>query len=392
MLFDYVSKEEITKIILDLVSIESHKNYPGAETPLAEHIKGLFAKEGIPAEMDEVLPGRNNVYAFLGEKSKTPELMFNGHTDTVPGDTMDYPAFSPFVKSGLLYGRGACDMKGGLAGYIAAFIAAKRAGLSFRKTVMFAGVIDEEEASQGTEHLIKSGFRPAKVVIGEPTSVKLCTAHKGFEWIELTMIGRSCHGSRPKMGKNAIYAAAYFCELVQTELEPRLDAHPDARLGAGTICVGAISGGSNPNIVPDRCTMRLDRRFLAHESLERVYGEIEALARRAADKYGCQYEWRPFTEGRASMINMPFAISEEDPFVKETLRAMEAVLGTPQSAEAWPSGWTDAGLMSHYTPAKCLLLGPGSVANAHANSEFCPLNEIYTCAEIYYKLIETLCT
>ena len=391
VIFDYISKEEITEIISKLISIESHKDWAYFETTVAEHIKETLEKEGISCEIEEVLSGRPNVYAYLGEKTKSPELMFNGHTDTIPGFSMDYPAYDPFIKDGVIYGRGACDMKGGIAGFMAAFIAAKRAGLQFKKTAMFAGVIGEEECSQGTEHLIKTDVRPNLVVVGEPTEVKLCTAHKGFEWVEVTMIGRSCHGSKPKAGKNAIYAAAYFCELVQTELEPMLDANPDPLLGPGTICVGVIEGGHDPNIVPDRCTMRMDRRFMAWESLEKVYGEIEALAKKAAEKYDCEYKWRPFEEGRASMINMPHALSPDDPFVVESLKTMEEVLGTPQTADIWPAGWTDAGLLSNYTPAKCFILGPGDVSCAHANYEYCPLEEVYQCSEIYFKLIEKFC-
>ena len=391
--FDYISKDEITALITDLISIESHKDQPLFESAVAEYIQNRFKKEEIETELEQTCPGfpRPNVYAYLGGKSKSPELMLNGHIDTVPGFNMDYPAYTPFIRDGKIYGRGSADMKGGITGFMAAFIAAKRAGLVFRKSAMFAGVTGEEECSQGTEHLIKTGYEPVKVVISEPTEMSLCTAHKGFEWVEVTMIGRSCHGSKPWAGKNAIYAAARLCDLIQKELIPELESHPDPLLGPGTVCVGVVNGGHDPNIVPDRCTIQLDRRFMVTEPLETVYAQIISLAQRAADEYGCKFEWRPMDHSRPSMIALPHAIDPNDDYVQSTLKILEEVTHKEQEPVVWPCGWTDAGLLSNYTKAKCIVVGPGEVACAHNNDEYCSLEQIYQASELYFKMLQTYC-
>lgn len=390
-LYDVISRQEITGIIKDLIAIESHKNNEYMETRAAQYIRDFLTKEGIDSELDWVKPNRPNVYGYLGERTKEPELMFNGHIDTIPGFHMDYPAFEPFIEENVVYGRGACDMKGGIAGYMAAFAAAKRAGLTIKKPIMFAGVIGEEDCSGGTERLIKQKFRPKYAVIGEPTNLQLCTAHKGFEWMQVTMIGRSCHGSSPKDGKNAIYAAAYFCELVQRELEPLIESRPDPLLGPGSVCVGVIGGGNDPNIVPDRCFVQLDRRWLPTETLESICGEVIGLAEKTAAKYQCNYEFRQLKELRASMVNLPYSLPACDELVQTTLRLAQQVRGEPQQPTVWKRGWTDAGLLSNYAQTKCVVIGPGGVSQAHANNEYCSLDEICQAAEIYYKLIGELC-
>ena len=122
--FDYISKDEITALITDLISIESHKDQPLFESAVAEYIQNRFKKEEIETELEQTCPDfpRPNVYAYLGGKSKSPELMLNGHIDTVPGFNMDYPAYTPFIRDGKIYGRGSADMKGGITGFMAAFI------------------------------------------------------------------------------------------------------------------------------------------------------------------------------------------------------------------------------------------------------------------------------
>lgn len=281
-------------------------------------------------------------------------------------------------------------MKGGIAGELAAMIAVRRRGIPLRKTAMFAGVIGEEECSTGTEHLIKTGILPRYAVVAEPSDLQVCTTHKGFEWMQVTMIGRSCHGSRPKEGKNAIYAAAHFCDLVQQKLEEAIAQKQDNKLGTGTVCVGVVSGGHDPNIVPDRCTLQLDRRWLPDERLADVHAEVATLAESAAEAYGCQYEFRPLEELRASMVNAPYRLSETDVFAVSCKEIVSGVLGRPQEFGTFQA-WTDAGLLSNHSDAKCVILGPGNINQAHANNEFCSLEDIYLAAEMYYQMILEFC-
>ncbi|MBS4538131.1 M20 family metallopeptidase [Clostridium sp. D2Q-11] len=390
MLKDFITKEEVIQITKDLVSIEGHKDIEVKESKVAQYIQELLKKEKIENDVDIIEENRPNVYGKIQGEDDEIELMFNGHLDTIPGFNMDYEAFEPFIKDGKLYGRGSADMKGGIAAMISALIAMKRSNASLKKTVMFAGVIDEEESSKGTERLIKKGIIPKMAVIGEPTELNISIAHKGMEWIEITFKGRSSHGSRPKEGINAIYAASEFNRLVYEEFSEKLENRTFDLLGHGTVNVGVIRGGDDPNIIPDKCSVRIDRRWLPNETLESVHGELEELAKRAVDKIGGKYEIRALREFTASMINTPHSIDRDHRLVKEALESTEKFTGDKKEPVAFPA-WSDAALLSNNGDTEAIILGPGNINQAHANDEFCDTEEIYQAAEIYFDLIEKIC-
>lgn len=387
---NYVKDEEILKIINDLIGIEGHKAIQDRESKVAEYIFQLLNKENIETEIDLIEENRPNVYGFIRGKEEGIQLMFNGHIDTIPGFDMDYAAFKPFIKEGKIYGRGSCDMKAGLAAALASIIALKRSGVKPMKTVMFAGVIGEEERSKGTERLINKGIIPNLVIIGEPTSLKTCVTHKGMEWIELKFVGRSTHGSRPHEGINAIYMASNFCKLIQEELQPKIETNVFDLLGNGTINVGVINGGNDPNIVPDICCIQIDRRWLPNDSLENIYFEIDEIAKRIVSEFGGSYEIRAMREMTASMINAPHSIDVNDPLVKEALISVEKITSIKQFPCAF-TAWSDAGILSNHSEAKCIILGPGNINQAHANDEFCDIKEIIDASHIYLDLIIKFC-
>jgi len=386
----FISKNEIIDIITKLASIESHKNVEQKESKVAAYISNIFKNNDIYVECAEIEKNRPNVTGKIFGKNEFVHLMFNGHIDTVPGFTMKYKPFEPFIKDGIIYGRGTADMKGGLTAMIAAMIAVKRQGLDLEKTVAFTGVIDEEERSKGTEYLIKKNIVSDYVVIGEPTSLRVCTAHKGMEWIEVTFKGEATHGSRPKEGKNAIYMASEFCRMIYSELELIIEKRKHELLGYGSINVGCIKGGNDPNIVPDTCIVQIDRRWLPGETLESIHNEIESYAEKAAEKFKGQYKLKAMREFTASMINAPYSIDPNHELVKKALNIASVVTGKEYPAKDFPA-WSDAGLLSNHTNAKCIILGPGSITQAHANDEFCSIDEILKASEIYYKLIKNLC-
>lgn len=389
-LSDYIGNDEIIKIAKNLVAIEGHKAVDQKESEVAMHIKNILDNEGIESELDEIEENRPNVYGRISGKEKVLELMFNGHIDTVPGFTMDYEPFKPFIKDGKLYGRGSADMKGGIAAMLCAMIAIKRSNKDLSKDLMFAGVIDEEECSKGTEHLIKNKIIPKFAVIGEPTDLNVSIAHKGMEWIEVVFHGRSTHGSRPHEGINAVYAASEFNRLVFSEFMPELAKRKFDLIGNGTINVGIIKGGDDPNIVPDKCTVQIDRRWLPSETLESVYKEIEELAQRAVNTVGGSFEINEMREFTASMINTPHSIDKDHRLVTEALDSVKNITGKSQEAIGFPA-WSDAALLSNNADSKCIILGPGNINQAHANDEFCDIDQIVHATEIYFDLIKKFC-
>ena len=387
---EFISQQEIIDIISKLVSIEGHKDVETRESKVAYYIKDLLEHENILTEIKEIEKNRPNIYGKIKGQDDTIQLMFNGHIDTVPGFTMDYEPFKPYIKDGKIYGRGSADMKGGITAMLAALLAVKREGIKLNKTVMFAGVIGEEERSKGTEQLIKDKIIPRNVIIGEPSQLKVSIAHKGMEWIEVKFKGRATHGSRPHEGINAIYIASEFCRLINERLEPEIESKKFELLGNGTINVGRIIGGDDPNIVPDNCSVQIDRRWLPNETLESIHKEIEDLAKVASQKFGGNYEIRAMRELTASMINAPHSIDCNHKLVKTALETVEEVTGEKQLARDFPA-WSDAGLLSNHTSAKCIILGPGNINQAHANDEFCYIDEILKASEIYFNLIKKLC-
>lgn len=389
-ILEHVSEQEVLDLVLQMVGTESHKECDQKEETVAKWIAAQFEKEGIDSSIDVVVEGRPNAYGVIKGDDESIMLMLTGHTDTVPGFKMKYDPFKPFIEDGKVYGRGSVDMKGALAAMMAAMFAVKRSGVKLSHTAMFAGVIDEEECSQGSEHMIKTGIVPKHVIIGEPTNLEVAIAHKGMEWIEVKFKGVATHGSRPKEGINAIYAAALFSNMVREELEPKIDAKTFPLLGNGSINIGKIKGGDDPNIVPDECTLEIDRRWLPSETLESIHNEIEALAIKAADVIGATVEVRAMRELTSSMINAPYSIDATDAFVKDVCDISGSTTGTETIPRDFP-GWSDAGLIGIHTPAKCIIMGPGDIVQAHANDEFCSVEQIMQASEIYYQLILKMC-
>ena len=387
---EFFSQNELTELTKNLISIESHKDIDDRESKVAFYIKNLLESENIEVEINEIEKNRLNIYGKIEGQNDIIQLMLNGHIDTIPGFNMDYDPFNPYIKDGKIYGRGSADMKGGIAAMLSAMVAIKREGIKLNKTVMFAGVIDEEERSKGTEQMIKDNINPVNVVIGEPTQLRVAIAHKGMEWIEVVFKGLATHGSRPHEGINAIYMASEFCKFINESLQYIIEARKFELLGNGTINIGCIKGGNDPNIVADTCSVQIDRRWLPNETLKSIHEEVEDIAKEVAEKFGGKYEIRPMREFTASMINAPYSLDSEHELVKSALEIVTQVTGFEQPARDFPA-WSDAGLLSNYTNAKCIIIGPGNINQAHANDEFCEISEITKASEIYYNLIKKLC-
>lgn len=388
--FDHISKQEALDFFKDLVAIESHKACDARESNVVDRIHRVFDSEGIFCEEQAVEPKRNNIYAIIKGMDEQLEFMFNGHTDTIPGFDMDIEPFKPQERGENVYGRGTCDMKAGVCAFIMAMCAIKRSGIALDRSVGFAGVIDEEERSKGTEAMLKWHYAPKHVIIGEPTSLEVCIAHKGLEWIEISCHGKSVHGSRPKEGINAIYVASQVIRRIENELAPAIESKTDPLLGCGSICVGVIAGGDDPNIVPAWTKFQIDRRYLPGETLENIYAEIERITSETAKAYDTLIEVRGLDELTASMKNLPYSLNPNDPYVEAVQSVSGKIRGKAVKPQAFPA-WSDAGLLSNYSDAKCIVLGPGSIDKAHSADEFCPISEYYQACEIYYDLILKIC-
>ncbi|ACB85426.1 M20 family metallopeptidase [Natranaerobius thermophilus] len=390
-----IDREEILNLAFELIKIESHKEVDYQENKIAEWIKSKFQKEGIESETVAVdnADGRLNVMAYLPKKSDQISLMFNGHTDTVPPYGMSIDPFKPEIKEGKLYGRGAVDMKGGIAAFMATMFALKRANIELPGGLAFAGVIDEEQSCRGTEYIVKNGPVPDMVVVAEPTDMKVCPAHKGMEWIEVTFKGQASHGSRPREGINAVLLASEFSLKVQNELLPKLEQRHHEIAGQASINVGKIQGGDDPNIVPDTCVVQLDRRWLPDETIESITEEVTELANKVTKNNSKgKYSVRGMREATAALLNTPHSTDVNSSLVQEALHIVSHVFPDREPGPVAFKGWSDAAQLSNNLGTKGIVVGPGNIAQAHATLEYIDVEEIVKSVHVYYELAKKFCT
>lgn len=384
-----IKETEVVKIASDLIRIPSYSHTENQEKRVAEYIYNLLKEENIPVELKEVLKGRFNVTAYLKGEGGGKSLMLSGHLDTVPPYDMENP-FTPVLKDGVLYGRGACDMKGPVSAMLLSLIALKRSGISLKGDVLFTGVIDEEEKGKGAEYLVKNGPFTDGAIIGEPTDMKIAVGHKGLEWIKVKVTGKKVHGGRMDEGINAIEMASKFIERIYDEYVPKLKERHHEILGQPTINIGKITGGDQPSTVPGECIIEIDRRWIPIEAREQVYEELNQIINDLKlEVPGFNADLSDmFTEDNL-LSHKPFFTDKDDPIVKA---AKEALTGKNKNTEetVFPA-WSDAGTIAAYTNTKCIIMGPGDLRLAHSKDESIKVKDLTEAARIYTEIIMDYC-
>lgn len=351
-----------------------------AEGEIARRLAELLRAWGFRVDLQEVVPGRPNVVARIG-KPNGRSLMFNGHLDVVGVDGMTHPPFDAATVDGKMFGRGATDMKGGVAAMCcAAWLAAKR-GLAGE--IVVAAVVDEEWQSAGTRGLLERGVRADACVVTEPTRLAIAPAHKGFTWTEVDFTGRAAHGSRYDVGIDAIrHAGLLLAELDRLERE-ELVRHTHPLLGHASLHASAISGGSGWSTYPDRCRVSVERRTVPGESPDDAVKEMElAVERVTASGTG--------VSATVSHVfsQWPSDVAEDAPIVQSLAKALTDV-GESAVTEGL-SAWTDAALLNAAgIPAICF--GPGDISLAHSATEWVVEREIVRATVVLERLARDWC-
>jgi acetylornithine deacetylase len=372
----------ITDLLAQLVAIDSVNPslVPGGagEARIAAFVAGWLTDRGLEVTVDEPLPGRPSVVGVARGTGGGPSLMLNAHMDTVTVEGMDRP-HAPVVRDGRLYGRGAYDMKGGLAAIMVAGAAATTAGLS--GDVIVSAVADEEHSSEGVQSVLRR-WRADACIVTEPTELCACVAHKGFVWAELETRGRAAHGSRADLGVDAIVGMAPALAGVPP-LQTRLDAHAHPLLGSGSLHASLISGGQELSSYPERCTLEIERRTLPGESaadVERELHELLALAREAEPRLG--------TELRMGLVREPFEIDPSADIVA-TLRAAAAPTLGAEPEIVGHKAWMDAAFIAA-AGIPTVVFGPTG-EGAHAIEEYVELESVQQVAEIVIETARRFC-
>lgn len=374
--------ETLTDLLAALVRLDSTNPslVPGGagETHIAQFVVAWLASRGIPAELIEAVPGRPSVVARVRGTGGGRSLLLCAHLDTVGTEGMDAP-FEPAVRDGRLYGRGAYDMKAGLAASLLALEDASRSAL--RGDVVLTAVADEEHASLGMQAVLEHVTADAAIVT-EPTELGVSVAHKGFTWHEITTHGRAAHGSRPDLGVDAIAHMGRVLgelEALGRELATR-DAHP--LLGHGSLHASLISGGQELSSYPERCTLLVERRTLPGETPAQTAQEIEArLARLGADP-----QFR--AEHRLTLARDPFGIAVDAPIVQALGRAAAGVLGAPP-AVIGQSFWMDSAFLAA-AGIPTVVFGPRG-GGAHATEEWVELASVEQCRQTLTATLRAFC-
>lgn len=380
-LVEQIKPIEVFTVTRELVAIPSH---PEAGTrEVAGWLREYLSVQGLPCSIQATeRESQVNLLAGYGELTDTPYLLLNSHLDTVPPSPGQ---INPQIQGSLLFGRGAADAKGAVAAVVMALLALHRARIVLERPVMVAAVAGEEIGGLGTKVLL-SEIRPSVCIVGEPTQLRLVIAHKGVEWIEITVHGRSAHASCPQAGVNSIVGAAHFVRALE-ELGAcwaRTRAHP--LLGVPTLNVGMIHGGVAPNVVPDRCVFLVDLRWLPNENIDDIYRDIlRALDHVARRIPGIQVEVKRKGETRHCR---PLETPPDHPFVK-ALQRVAIMVGLPPDFSGVPYG-TDGGLLSE-KGIPTVVWGPGDIAQAHSAGEFIDLEEVWLAFKAYLAAIVSLC-
>jgi acetylornithine deacetylase len=372
------------RLLRDLVAIDSVNPtlVPGAagEAQVGRAIADEMRGFGLDVEIEDVVPGRPNVVGVLEGRTKGRTLMFCGHTDTVGVTGMDRP-FSPVERNGRLYGRGAQDMKGGVAAMIAATRAiAEQGGLASGRIVI-AAVVDEEHSSIGAEALVMKWSADAAVVT-EPTDLAVAVGHKGFAWVEVEVLGKAAHGSRPRDGQDAMLLLGRVLARLET-LDATLQARPPhPLLGTGSLHASLISGGNELSSYPDRAELQMERRTLPSEpettALEEVQAIIDALRR----------DDPTFRANAKAMFSRPaYELPADHTLPRVLTSALTHVGGTAHITGA--SFWTDAAVLGH-AGIPSVLFGPGG-AGLHSTEEYVNVADVLLCRDSLAELARRFC-
>lgn len=374
---------QLEQLLHDLVAIDSINPdlVPGAagEAAIAAYIADWLRAAGLEVHIQEVRPGRPNVIGIARGAGGGRSLLLNGHVDTVGVVGMSEP-FGASIADGRLYGRGAYDMKGGVAACMVA--AAEAARRNLRGDVIVTAVMDEEYAGLGTL-AVAERYGAEGAIVAEPTELELVVAHKGFVWLEVETQGVAAHGSRPHLGVDAIAkmgGVLVGLERLAAELAQR-PSHP--LLGPPSVHASIIQGGGEWSTYPDRCTLAIERRTLPGETGDAAEAEVRAIVEQVA---AADPAFRAVV--RRDLVRSPLETPEDSPILTAVQQAAADALGRPV-APAGVSFWTDAASL-HEAGVPTVLFGPLG-AGAHAAEEWVDLASVQTCAEVYLATAVAFC-
>jgi succinyl-diaminopimelate desuccinylase len=363
-------------------------NPPGNESLAVPFLEARLRADGFETVVVPYPAGedRSHLVARLRGSGERPGLLFSGHLDVVPVGNVPWTV-TPFggeIRAGRLYGRGSCDMKGGVAALVVAASAIARSGRPLKGDLVVSLTADEERNCLGADALVKEPLFDglAAAIVAEPTALRLVTAEKGAFWAEVAFYGKTAHGSMPHLGANAIAAMADF--LSRWERSYRTDTPVHPLLGTPTLNFGTVEGGVKVNVVPDQCVAQIDMRTvpgLEHAALRRRIEEVAAEVCAA----------RPGTRSDLSVVSdrPPVSCPPDSSLARALGAAAQAVAGIDPLPGGVPY-CTEACVWVPQLGIPAVICGPGSPTMPHQPDEYVETDELEMAAQIYARTAEEL--
>ncbi len=372
----------VEKFLSELIALPSvNPMFPVAnadwtgEQRVADFLAHQADRLGLEVQIQRVHKGRSNVLLRLvppgGKAQRRVLLVPHMDTVTVSGERH----FKPVKKNGRLYGRGACDTKGSIAAMFGALGGIALKGPRPKQTeIILAAMVDEECGQTGSRRLAKSRMKADLAIVGEPTMNKLVTAHKGDFWLLLETRGKAAHGSKPELGKNAIHEMARVVDLLETRYAADLHKRRHPLPGHATVTVGLIRGGQQPNIVPDECAIRIDRRTLPGETRASIEKELNSLFRKQKLKV-------TISDAKTDLC-WALETNADLPLVKDFMGRLR------QKKPLGVDYFCDAAVLAN-GGIPSVVYGPGDIAQAHTEDEWISLQSLEKAVD---QLGQFLCT
>jgi succinyl-diaminopimelate desuccinylase len=386
-----VDSDELVVLTRDLVRIPSvvrHGDPTANEAAVAAHVEAWMRAQGFDVQVQQVAPGRPNVLGVLGEAGAGPTLLLEGHTDVVTeGDAAAWrhPPFAAELIDGKIYGRGAADMKSGLAAAMIAAAVIKRSGARLAGRLVVAALVDEEGDMLGAKHLCTTplGRELSAAIICEPEQNEICLEQRGVVWARITACGRMAHGAMPEAGANPIAALAALV-VDAPRLERRLRAlgrrsrYLKPPTVTPTIIAAPVVGVPQSNVIPAAAQATLDVRLTPGPDADAVAKEIDEACRRAADRVpGVSVEWAPVNGFRLAT-----KVERSEPLVRAMVRAVRRATGRAARWGGVP-GSTDGTILRTELGIPIVTCGPGHRLIPHQVDEHVEVGELVDAARIY---------
>ena len=372
-LLDKIDEMEIPEILSDLVGIPSYDS----EQRVVQYIAQRLERLDVPYEITEITPARQNLTASIGKGEKT--LIFNTHTDTVPPGSIENWREPPLklTRDGKdFFGLGCCDAKGSLVSMLTAFEVLARNTPFLNGRLILQAVCCEESRARGTLAEVERGITADAAIIGEPTDLIPMIGHKGGIGLNITVFGKAAHASSPEEGINAISKMANLIQALDALAED-ISAHRDPLFGSASLAITQVRGGQAPNVIPDNCTITLDRRLIPGETLEDALDEVAAVIDREKN-----IDTALIVSVAKTIEIEPCRISPEEPIVKVVKDSIAQVKNKKQEVSGF-SATCDMWCLVERANIPTVILGPGEVSMAHKANESVNIDDLYEAAKIY---------